>query len=234
MYNPSRFKSENWDEAFRVMDHHPFATVISTQDGQPVISHLPLTPRRVGDGIELIGHMARANPHWKLFAGSRASSQVDSQASGQKGYQTSPQPNVKVTAVFHGPHTYITPTWYTENDVPTWNYSVVHASGVVELIESHDGIVECLQELTTHVERHWPSGWELFIPEDLNSDVLPKAIVGFRIKVDEIQFKMKLSQNRSPADRAGVLNGLKTRTDENSQLVLRDMLKIFSVNGEVK
>lgn len=209
MYNPPRFKSKNDEEAFTLMDRFPFATVISTSEGAPLISHLPLTPVKVGTQIELIGHLARANPHWKVLGTSSA------------------------TAIFHGSHTYITPKWYAENDVPTWNYSVVHAKGRSELIESQDGIIECLQELRTQVERHWPSGWKFFIPNDLAGE-LSKHIVGFRIKVSEINYKKKLSQNRSPKDRAGILRGLETRTDENSYSVLKEMLSLYRQDGETK
>lgn len=206
MYNPQRFKSTDMNEAFDLMDRNPLATVITVVQGMPSVSHLPLTPKRVGDSIELIGHLARANSHWKSFLNSQA------------------------TVIFHGPHTYVTPKWYTENDVPTWNYLTVHIAGKIELIESYDGIVECLRELTTHVERHWPSGWEFFIPDDLVGDILTKSIVGFKIKVDEINFKRKLSQNRIPADCAGILKGLETRNDDNSRLILDEMKKLFSLN----
>lgn len=208
MYNPQRFKSTDMNEAFDLMDRNPFATMITVVEGEPILSHLPLTPKRVGDSIELIGHLARANSHWKSFLSSQA------------------------TVIFHGPHTYVTPKWYTENDVPTWNYLTVHIAGKIELIENYDGIVECLRELTTHVERHWPSGWEFFIPDDLVGDILTKSIVGFKIKVDEINFKKKLSQNRIPADYAGILKGLETRNDDNSRSILDEMKKLFSSNGE--
>ena len=206
MYNPQRFKSTDMNEAFDLMDRNPFATMITVVEGKPTLSHLPLTPKRVGDSIELIGHLARANPHWKSFLSSQA------------------------MVIFHGPHTYVTPKWYAENDVPTWNYLTVHIAGKIELIENYDGIVECLRELTTHVERHWPSGWDFFIPDDLVGDILTKTIVGFKIKVDEISFKKKLSQNRTPADCAGILKGLETRNDDNSRLILDEMKKLFSSN----
>lgn len=195
MYNPQRFKCEDLDEAYRFMDRYPFATLITVMGNEPSISHIPLTPRKMGDQIELIGHMARANPHWRIL--SQAVSKV----------------------VFHGPHAYITPMWYAENDVPTWNYSVVHAQGSVQLLESHDEIVDCLKQLSAHAEKHWPSGWKFFIPDDLAGDVLRRSIVGFKISVEQINFKMKLGQNRSVADQEGVLRGLKTRTDDNSQAI---------------
>lgn len=95
MYNPQKFKIENGQDAFELMDQNPFATVITVVGGNPVISHLPLTPMKSGDQIELIGHLARANPQWKTFV------------------------NSEVTVLFQGSHTYITPKWYAENDVPT-------------------------------------------------------------------------------------------------------------------
>ena len=182
MYNPQAFKSADSKEAFDLMDQNPFATLISVVEDKPLVSHLPLTPKRIGDRIDLIGHLARANPHWKSFS------------------------KAQVTAIFHGPHTYITPQWYAEkNNVPTWNYLTLHVTGKIELIEDYEGIVECLKELTAHVERHWPSGWDFLIPDDLTRDILPKSIVGFKITVDNINFKKKLSQNKTPADRAGGL-----------------------------
>lgn len=208
MYNPARFKSENLTEAFELMEQYPFATVIMVVDGLPLVSHLPITPKMRDEKIELIGHLAKANPQWKSFKNSVA------------------------TVIFHGAHTYITPKWYAENDVPTWNYSTAHVVGQVELIETYDGIIECLQELTAHVEKIWPSGWQFFVPDDLGKEILPKNIVGFKIKVDDINFKRKLSQNRSTEDRAGILKGLKSRTDENSLSVLKDMMKMYSINDK--
>lgn len=205
MYNPPRYKETDQNEAFALMDRYPFATLITVADGKPLISHLPLTPKWMDDKIELLGHLARANPHWKQLA------------------------NSPVTVVFHGPHTYITPKWYADGgEVPTWNYSAIHVAGSVELIESYDGIVDCLKELVTHVERHWPSGWEFSVPDDLAGEILPKSIVAFKVRINEMNFKKKLSQNRNPADRAGVLRGLEARSDDNSRAVLADMLKLHS------
>lgn len=210
MYNPQRFQSTDTDDAFELMLHNPFATLISVVDGKPFISHLPITPKKIDSSIELIGHLARANPHSKFLAGS------------------------EVTVIFHGPHTYITPKWYVEDDVPTWNYATVHVKGSVEMIESNQGIIECLKELTVHVEKFWPSGWNFFVPEDLSGEILQKSIVGFKIKIGDLNFKKKLSQNRSAADRVGVLKGLESREDDNSRFVLNEMKKLYSSSGELK
>lgn len=102
------------------------------------------------------------------------------------------------------------------------------------MIEDHDDIVECLKELTSHVERHWPSGWEFSIPNDLGGENLAKVIVGFRFKVEEINFKKKLSQNRTPTDQMNVLMGLENRDDDNSRYILQEMRKLFSRNLDSK
>ena len=133
MYNPTKFKTLDRNEAFELMDQNPFAALITVANGSPFISQIPLTVRRVGEEFELIGHVARANPHWKYMT----------EGNG--------------TAIFQGPHTYISSSWYAKNDVPTWNYAFVHVTGPIELIEDKVGIVECLKELTSQSERHWPS-----------------------------------------------------------------------------
>ena len=213
LYNPPRFRVDDLDGAFEIMDKNPFATVISVAEGgEPVISHLPLTPKWIqgGGGIELIGHLARANPHSKVIG------------------------TGSIHVVFHGAHAYITPKWYVHDSVPTWNYTAVHVKGRVELIETFEGLIDCLQDLSAHAERHWPSGWKFWVPEDLGEKFLPKKILGFRISIDELSFKKKLSQNRPPEEVAGVLRGLEARGDAGSLALLEDMRKLYADSGERK
>lgn len=209
MYNPERYVAKNSNEnIIEFVQKFPFATVNSVYGGESSISHLPLVINQNHEKLQLIGHMAKMNPQWKTFKSSQ------------------------VTAIFHGPHTYITPMWYAENDVPTWNYSVAHLIGTAELIESESGIIECLKDLSTQTEMAYPSGWDFFIPDDLSGDVLTKAIIGFKINIEKIEFKKKLSQNKTDADRIGIMAGLKMRTDEQSRWVLNDMKKIYSNDGQ--
>lgn len=209
-YNPTRYKANDPNETFEFLDRNPFATVISVAQGEPYISHIPMTVKRSVQGIELIGHLARANPHAKVLA------------------------NSAITAIFHGPDAYITPKWYEKNDVPTWNYLTAHVRGECQLIEDVDGILACLRDLTAQVERHWPSGWEFFVPGDLAGQVLAKSIVGLKIKSEKIEFKKKLGQNKTAEGRAGVMRGLANRGDEGSLGLLEEMRKLFHDNGEAK
>ncbi len=208
MYNPPRYASHDPGEALRLMEQNPFATVITVSEQKPFISHLPVAAKMLDGRIELMGHLARTNPHWRLFA------------------------NNPTTIVFHGPHAYITPKWYAQNDVPTWNYLAVHAEGEVDLIEGREDLLDCLRGLATHLEERWPSGWELFIPEDLSGDQLQKGIVGFKMKVESFNFKKKLHQGSREENRAGVLRGLGTRTDDQSRALLEEMLKMYARDGK--
>lgn len=201
MYSPPNFLSKDENEMMKFMTEFPFATLISVRNGDSVISHLPLTPIKADGKTILIGHLARANDHWKILS-----------------QQSS-------TAIFHGPHTYITPKWYKDDDVPTWNYSVIHAQGRIDTIESYDELVDCLKILTHHVESLWPSGWNFNIPKELTGSSLQKSIIGIKMKVENLQYKKKLSQNRSKEDRLGVIKGLESRGDDQSHLVLDEMKK---------
>jgi transcriptional regulator len=122
------------------------------------------------------------------------------------------------TALFHGPNAYITPKWYAENDVPTWNYAVVHARGAMTLIEDRAGVVGCLEKLTAVVETG-TDRWQFWIPDDLAGGV-ERHIVGFEMHVESLLSKFKLSQNRSEADKLGVMRGLDRRADGGSRGIL--------------
>ena len=152
------------------------------------------------DIIFLYGHLARANPHLKLLKTN------------------------SVYIIFHGPNGYITPSWYAEHDVPTWNYAVVHAKGDCELMENSLAIEECLKRLTHQMESKRDLPWEFSIPSDLSAvGVMEKAIAGFKISVTSMQAKFKLSQNRNETDRAGVTAGL----EQEGSDVAREMLRLM-------
>lgn len=179
------------------MRKYPLATVISQSNEGLFVSHLPLVVEKHGDDVVLIGHLARANHHWKLMN------------------------EQSVYVIFNGPNAYITPKWYAENGVPTWNYAVVHAKGTSSLIQDGAGIKSCLEKLSQFAEREISDPWSFWIPDDLSQPgVLEKAIVGFSIKIESLQPKFKLSQNRSDIDRDGVMRGLESRKDDMSYEVL--------------
>jgi transcriptional regulator len=116
MFEFPRFATDDPRHAVELVRAHPFALVVSTVDGAPVGTHVPVIEQGQVDttfvGTTLLGHMAKVNPHWRGFEGSPP-----------------------VLVVFGGPHGYVSPTAYaTDPAVPTWNYAAVHLTGTVELI----------------------------------------------------------------------------------------------------
>jgi len=155
-------------------------------DGTPDATFLPVLWR---DG-ELVGHFARANTHWRRI--------VDGTAA---------------LAVVIGPDTYVSPSFYaskTEHGrvVPTWNYSVVHLRGAVRVVDETDWLRTLVEELTDRHEGAREKPWAVTDAPAAYVEKQLKAIVGVELVVESVEAKAKLSQNRSAADRAGVVAGL--------------------------
>ena len=183
MYLPASFTETDPDELLDLIARFPFATVVTPESGGELwVSHVPLLARRRERGVVLAGHFARANKHWKAFGG-----------------------GAPTTAIFRGPHAYVSPTWYAKTPaVPTWNYVVVHAAGPVSLVEDQAGLSEIVREVAERFEGRGAGAWP---PDQVPTEFLATqlaAIVGFELAVERWQGKVKLNQNRSAEDRAGV------------------------------
>lgn len=197
MYIAPLFNNQNSKEIFDVIKEFSFATLISKDaDDDIFVSHIPVLPSIDGDKlVYLTGHLAQRNPHVNFL-------------------RLKPE----ATIIFHGPHTYISPTWYRSGrDVPTWNYVVVHVKGKIEFADSHRELVQLLAQTSQKYEGNGPDAWKFELPADLKDESsLMSAIIGFQMKPTSIEAKFKLGQNRSAADRQGVSEGLSKRTDDMS------------------
>jgi transcriptional regulator len=186
VYLPPSFVERDAEAIARLVRDYPFATLVTAAGAEPQISHLPLLHRAdPAPHGALIGHVARANPHWQLMADN---------------------PSI---AVFHGPHAYVSPSWYTDPAamVPTWNYAVVHVRGNIELVEGHDATLATVQALTSNFESSRAAPWHLQL-EGSRLEAMIGAVVAFRMTITRIDAKFKLSQNRATADRERVVVGL--------------------------
>lgn len=188
MYVPGHFRVEERDRLFDWMDRWDFATVVTVPDGIPFASHLPLLlDRAAGDHGTLLGHMARANPQWRHFADGK-----------------------EVLAIFHGPHAYVSPTWYaTVPNVPTWNYATVHVYARARLIDEPAEVHALLDRLS----RRYESVWQMADQGERYLQGMVRGVVGFALEITRIEGKAKLSQNRKPEDRAAVAQRL-SRSDD--------------------
>lgn len=190
MYLPSHFAQPDLSTLHRLIRAHPLGTWIQNDGKTLEINHVPFLLDAV-DSLNgtLLGHVARANPAWKI--GTNAAS----------------------TVVFTGEQGYVSPSWYPGKEehhrvVPTWNYAVVHAHGIAEIIEDHRWLLELVTRLTDEHEASSAVPWRV---ADAPADYIDKmlhAIVGVRIRIERLEGKFKLSQNRSAVDQMGVVTGL--------------------------
>ncbi|HEY4058388.1 MAG TPA: FMN-binding negative transcriptional regulator [Kofleriaceae bacterium] len=187
MYIPAHFRD---DDPRALVVASPLATLVTpTADGL-VANPVPLllVPDEGEYGV-LYGHVSRANEQWRCV------------------------PTGESLAIFVGDNAYITPSWYatkreTGKVVPTWNYLTVHAHGALEILDDVERVREIVTRLTTHHEAPRAQPWAVTdAPDDFISLQL-RGIVGLRLVITRIEGKRKWSQNRSEADRAGVLAGL--------------------------
>lgn len=188
LYTPNHFIGSDAD-ALALMREHSFATLITTAGAEPQITHLPLLWEEGGAHGVLLGHMARANPQWQAFA---------------QGH---------TIAVFHGPHAYISPSWYAQpaQNVPTWNYATVHVHGVPQLIEDAADKLALIDRTTALFESGNATPWTREVSGE-RLDKMLGAIVAFRMPITVIEAKFKMNQNRTPADRAKVIAQLRDST----------------------
>jgi transcriptional regulator len=191
MYTPKHFEEPRIEVMHELMRARPLATLVTLTSGGLNANHIPLhlldAPAPFGT---LRGHVARANPLWSDFAA-----------------------DVEVLAIFHGPDSYITPSWYatkqeTGKVVPTWNYAVVHACGKLRVIDDAAWVRAQLEALTAHNEANFSKPWSVSDAPREYTDKLIETIVGIEIVVTRLTGKWKVSQNQPAKNQAGVIAGL--------------------------
>ena len=197
------FKPDSPADVDRMIAAHPFALVISSANGTPVATPLPLLLERdANGGMTLLGHMPRAHPHTELLRH---------------------QPRALV--VFLGAHGYISPSWLADRtQAPTWNYETVHLEVDVEFDDRAEATEAALTQLVDHMERGRPNAWSVADMGERYAKLAP-AVVAFRARVITTYAKFKLGQNERHADRADILTGLE-RTQQ--QPLLDAMLRVGS------
>lgn len=194
MYIPPAFRLDDRAVALEVMRGHPFALLVAaTGRGEVEISHLPILVDIDGETIALRGHVSRANPMAGLIAGASVAAPVPA------------------TVVFSGANAYVSPDWYqTENQVPTWNYLAVHASGALQHVAEPAEVQRLLADLSAgHEAPLAPKRpWTMDKMAPGTAERMMKGITAFRLVVDRLEAKAKLSQNKGEADRGGVVSAL--------------------------
>jgi transcriptional regulator len=200
MYVPPLFAVEDLERLQDFMEEFNFATVVTQHDGELIASHIPiLLDRSVEPYGVLRAHLAVRNPQLDDF---------------RSGSQT--------LVIFQGPHCYISPSWYVQaENVPTWNYTVVHAYGVAEIADPAKTVTH-LRDLVRKHEKAFEHPWD-FDPNAAWIQRMLPGIVAFEIKIEKLEGKFKLNQNRASADREGVIRML-SASDDPLQKAVADLM----------
>jgi len=204
VYTPKHFSEEDPEILLALIEAHPLATIITQQTGHLQANHIPLLWSPLSQ--LLLGHIAKANSLWRGL-----------------------QEDTQVLVIFQGPDGYVSPNWYPSKQkhgkvVPTWNYCTVHVHGQMRFVHESSWKLDFLNRLTDQHEQHQDPPWSVTdAPADYTKRLL-EEIVGLEISVDSMKGKYKLSQNQSPVNYAGVVQGLQQQQSTEADRLL-DMMR---------
>ena len=198
MYNIPYFKANHADEVMAFMKAHPFVTICGVaEDGSPVATHVPVLFAERDGKLFLQAHIMRKQNHTDAFL-----------------------QNSKVLAIFQGAHAYISATLYDPQNVAgTWNYSAVHASGIIRFLDE-EALYTLLVNLTAHFENNPNSPALVQHMDEAYIRGHMKAVIAFEIEVTEIQHVFKLSQNKDEQTKAKIISSLETKNVESKAVAI--------------
>jgi transcriptional regulator len=190
MYNLPQYKEQDAEEVYKFMQDYPFVFLTGVDaDNKPVATQVPVFIDEKNGKLFLTGHIMKNTDHHKAFL-----------------------QNNNVLAVFTGPHTYVSATWYDNpSQASTWNYMSVHAKGKISFGGGEE-LIAILKRLTLHYEDDNPNSTTIYdnlTPAYL--EPLLKAIVSFEVEIENIEHVFKLSQNRDEKSYDNIIGKLKER-----------------------
>jgi transcriptional regulator len=201
MYIPDLYKNEDKESILKFLKENAFGLLINQTNGKLWATHIPLELEinKEGSAI-LMGHISKENPQWTAF-----------------------ETNDQILAVFTGPHSYISPSWYDHENVPTWNYTAVHVYGKVKIIEG-DAVIDSLTKLVDKYEQN--SKCPVRVADFSKKTMMQtRGIVAFEIKIEEIQAQTKMSQNRDDKNYTNIISELEKTKNQQSMAVAKEMAK---------
>lgn len=200
MFTPAHYKNENIHEIKDFLVNNSFGILVNQVDGKPWATHIPLELDVDSDGNDiLVGHIAKANSQWKYF-----------------------EKNTQVLCIFNGPHSYVSSSWYKVEDVPTWNYIAVHIYGTLK-VQDEEALLSSLHKL---VDKYEMGSKNPISIHDMSPKTMLqiKGIVGFEIKIEDIQATYKLSQGREQ-DHPKIISELEVLENSGSAALAKCMRK---------
>ena len=200
MYTPEIYKNENQEEIKKFLQENSFGILINQTNGKLCATHIPLELDINKEGKDILcGHISKENPQWNGFTD-----------------------NDQILAVFSGPHSYISSSWYDHENVPTWNYIAVHVYGKIKIIEG-EAVIESLKKLVDKYEQNSENPVRI---ENLSKKTMmqSRGIVAFEIEITEIQATKKISQNRDEKNHQNIISELE-KTNTNQSIAIANVMK---------
>ncbi|HMR45278.1 MAG TPA: FMN-binding negative transcriptional regulator [Bacteroidia bacterium] len=201
MYIPEYFRNSNFHQQVDFIKENSFGILITHSETGMFATHIPLTPLVINNNLVLHGHISKENPQSSTLSDGN-----------------------DALVIFSGPHCYISSSWYSHENVSTWNYQAVHCHGKIK-IQSEIELLQSLIQLTDHYESKEEKP-KLF--ENIDTKVIRdnlSGIIGFAIVVSRIDAQDKLSQNRNKKDYENIVTHLQKRDDAMSGAIANAMLK---------
>ena len=201
MYIPEIYKNENQEEIQNFIRENGFAILVNQTDGKLWATHIPLILDKNAEGNDiLVGHVSKENPQGESF-----------------------KANTEVLAVFSGPHSYISSSWYDHENVPTWNYLAVHVYGKVTVLN----LEESVNSLKKLVDKYEKNSEKPVRVEDLSKQTMMQArgIIAFEIEITAVEAVKKLSQNRDAKNYRNIIAKLENTGDPNAKQIASEMKK---------
>ncbi|MNS00284.1 Protease synthase and sporulation protein PAI 2 [compost metagenome] len=201
MYTPNIYKNENQEEIELFLRENSFGILINQTHGKLCATHIPLELDSNKEGKQILhGHLSKENPQWKGFV-----------------------ENDEILAVFSGPHSYISSSWYDHENVPTWNYIAVHVYGKIKILEG-EAVIESLKKLTDKYEAQSENPVRV---ENLSKKTMlqTRGIIAFEIEITEIQATKKMSQNRDDKNYKNIITQLEKTENTQAVAVAKEMAK---------
>lgn len=205
MYLPKYANVDNSDFLKDFITSHSFGSLVTSSTNGLSANHYPFLLSTEGEQTFLHTHVARSNPQWKELTN-------------------------ECLVIFSGPHAYMSPTYYVNKlNVPTWNYTAVHAYCKAEIVSDMSLEKELMKKLVHFYEQENKTNWNYELPENFHEKLL-KAIVWIKLEVVRLEGKFKLSQNREEIDYDNVIKNLNYKNSDND----RELVKYMSLTNPYK
>lgn len=208
MFVPGIYRTVDHELLSGVIRDHPLAVMVSNGPQVPLATHLPVVPESAvpsQTGATLLGHMNRANPHWKAL-----------------------RDGDSVRLIFGGPQGYVSPVVYPPGPAaPTWNFVSVHVQGTLELLPGVDHTLEVVGRTIERFEQDFGVGWDPADSHEYHRGIGP-GVGAFRVTVTAVDGQFKLSQDKPAEQRARILEWFATSSRGNG----RDLARYMCENEE--